>query len=422
MVHQAPTGARDLLPLDVIQKRWIEDRLQDVFPDWGYHRIITSTIEHLGTLMAGGAIQREAVLQVEGEYQGELGLRPELTASIARAAVTRLATAPHPLRLYYNGNVFRRVEQSGHRFPQELFQAGVELIGAGTALADVEVLLLLTNCLTTLGLTAELVEAQHPLPWSLVLGEAELTASLLEPFPTGIRATVRSAIARLDRITLEALPLSDTLREHALFVLDLRGDPAHVLERVKQLDLSNEQRDRVSRLETIVNQFKDSLVLQFPQLRGTAPLVLDLSLIRTFDYYTGISFEVVYQTDVGQWVLGQGGRYDQLLGQYHPHGESYPSVGFSLNIEAIQQVLAAIGNLPATAPASDWLVVPTDPEAYGQALMYAQQLREAATPVRAELYLEPNIDTPTVREYARRHRISQVAWIRLGAEPELELL
>ena len=44
MVYQPAAGARDLLPLDVAQKRWIEDRLQQVFHRWGYHRIITSTL------------------------------------------------------------------------------------------------------------------------------------------------------------------------------------------------------------------------------------------------------------------------------------------------------------------------------------------------------------------------------------------
>ncbi|MEW6497341.1 MAG: ATP phosphoribosyltransferase regulatory subunit, partial [Cyanobacteriota bacterium] len=61
MVHQPPAGARDLLPLEVTQKRWIADRLQQVFDRWGYQPIITSTLEWLDTLMAGGAIQRSTV-------------------------------------------------------------------------------------------------------------------------------------------------------------------------------------------------------------------------------------------------------------------------------------------------------------------------------------------------------------------------
>lgn len=91
MVHQPPAGARDLLPLEVTQKRWIAERLQQVFHRWGYHQIITSTLEWLDTLMAGGAIQRSTVIQLQDAEAGTLGLRPELTASIARAFATRIA-------------------------------------------------------------------------------------------------------------------------------------------------------------------------------------------------------------------------------------------------------------------------------------------------------------------------------------------
>ena len=111
--YQPPTGGRDLLPLDVVQKRWIEDRLEQVFHRWGYHRIITSTVETMDTLMAGGAIDRIEVIELQMSQLGgqRLGLRPELTASIARAAVTRLASVTYPQRLYYNANVFSPLGQ-----------------------------------------------------------------------------------------------------------------------------------------------------------------------------------------------------------------------------------------------------------------------------------------------------------------------
>jgi ATP phosphoribosyltransferase regulatory subunit len=123
MVYQPPAGARDLLPLDVAQKRWIEERLQQIFHRWGYHRIITSTLERMDTLMAGGAIQRQAVIQLQNSEDEELGLRPELTASIARTAVTRMAGATLPQRLYYNANVFQRPQDYRHNQPQEFYQA-----------------------------------------------------------------------------------------------------------------------------------------------------------------------------------------------------------------------------------------------------------------------------------------------------------
>src|SRR5690242_6417002 len=126
MVYQPPAGARDLLPLDVAQKRWLEDRLQHVFHRWGYHRIITSTLERLDTLMAGGAIARSTVIQLQQLDEESLGLRPELTASIARTAVTRMAGSTYPQRLYYNANVFRRAQEGDYTRQQEFYQAGVE--------------------------------------------------------------------------------------------------------------------------------------------------------------------------------------------------------------------------------------------------------------------------------------------------------
>ena len=168
MVHQPPSGARDLLPLDVAQKISIERRLQQVFHHWGYHRIITSTLERLETLMAGGAIDRSTLIQLQDAEDGELGLRPELTASIARAAAMRMAgTRWQPQRLYYNAIVFRKGRDTGSGGQQEFYQAGVELLGAGGAVADAEVLLLLSECLQSL----EIDE------WHLVLGEAGLTAT-----------------------------------------------------------------------------------------------------------------------------------------------------------------------------------------------------------------------------------------------------
>ncbi|MBW4486715.1 MAG: ATP phosphoribosyltransferase regulatory subunit [Trichocoleus desertorum ATA4-8-CV12] len=408
MVYQPPAGARDLLPLDVAQKRWIEKHLQQVFHRWGYHRIITSTLERLDTLMAGGAVQRSTVIQVQDAENEVLGLRPELTASIARAAVTRMAGATYPQRLYYNANVFRRAAQANHNRQQEFYQAGVELLGGGGLVADAEILLLLAECLKTLGIAQ----------WHLVLGEAGLTRSLLSPFPSHLQDTVRQAIAHLDRIALETLPLSLELRERALFLVDLRGRPTDVLQKVSSLDLDATQRQAVNNLKSLVELLSDSFAEQPEQ----SPLILDLSLIQTFDYYTGIVFEVVSEAEAGQRVLGQGGRYDQLLGLYHPQGESYPGIGFSLNIEDLHQVLLPTDQLPQETPHSDWLVVPESAQAYTAAFAYAQKLRESAELVRVEVDLGDRETSEAVREYARDRRIAQLVWIKADGSAEVESL
>lgn len=397
MVYQPPTGARDLLPVDVAQKYWIEERLRTVFRRWGYHQIITSTLERLETLTAGGAVQPSAVIQLQDKDE-VLGLRPELTASIARAAVTRMALATEPQRLYYVANVFRRANEGIHGGQQEFFQAGVELLGAGGLMADAEVLLLLSECLQHLGLSG----------WRLLLGEAGLMRSLLAEFPPALQDKVRYAIAHLDRLALEMLPLSPELRSRALFLFDLRGRPADVLQRVSNLELNAHQREIVNRLKSLVELLAECS----PQL----PVILDLSLLQTFDYYTGLVFEVV--TDTGNCVLGQGGRYDQLLGLYHPQGEDVPGTGFCLNIEELQGCLLPAGVLPQETVPCDWLVVPVD--GASQAFVYAQKLRASGDLVRVEVDFGLRETRDALREYARERRIKKIAWVKDDGEAEIE--
>lgn len=411
MVYQTPLGARDLLPLDVAQKRWIEERLQQVFHRWSYHRIITSTLERLDTLMAGGAIQRASVIQLQ-EAEEALGLRPELTASIARAAVTRMAGTTLPLRLYYNANVFRRSPDASPSRQQELYQAGVELIGAGGLLANAEVLLLLVDCLESLGIQQ----------WSILLGEAGLTRSLFSVFPAGVREQVRQAIAHLDRLALETMTLPEDLRDRALLLFDLRGNPAEVLQKVATLDLTIAQRAALSSLKALIELLQEQIQPVGSSVLPSSPaiaLTLDLSLIQTIDYYTGVVFEVVVPSPSGLVVLGRGGRYDQLLGLYHPQGETHPGIGFALQIEQLHQVLLATEQLPHQTPTSDWLVVPVDREAYAAAIGYARKLRESPEPSRVELDLG-NRTTAETYDYARHRRIAQIAWVKATGENMIE--
>lgn len=401
MVYQPAAGARDLLPTDVAQKRWIEDRLQQVFHRWGYHRIITSTLERMDTLMAGGAIQRSAIIQLQSPGEDEdLGLRPELTASIARTIVSRTASGNYPQRLYYNANVFQKMWENRHNRQHEYYQAGVELLGSGGILADAEVLLLLTDCLQALELNR----------WHLILGEAGITRSLIKAFPANLQAKVRDAIVNLDRIAIDELPLEGSLRERARVLLDLRGNPADVLQQVGNLDLDLEQQEAVKNLKHLVELINS---------RSDIPVILDLSLIQTFDYYTGIVFEVVADTGTKAQVLGRGGRYDKLLGLYHPQGENIPGIGFVLFLEDVYQILSKSQQLPLSAPASNWLVVPDSLSAYVTAFTYAQKLRDSTHLVRVEMDLGGR-NPDQVRLYARDRGIAQIAWIKANSSPIIE--
>jgi ATP phosphoribosyltransferase regulatory subunit len=311
-----------------------------------------------------------------------------------------MAEAIYPQRLYYNTNVFRR-SLSGLSGQQEFFQAGVELLGGEGLVADAEVLLLLQDCLQALGIQN----------WHLILGNAGLTRSLLSAFPPDVRGAVQQAIAQLDWVTLQELPLPPDLRQRALILLSLRGEPAAVLQRIGELQLEPPQNETLDNLKSLVEL-----------LGPNYPLTLDLSLIQTFDYYTGIVFEVVGSTATDQQVLGQGGRYDQLLGVYHPQGQTISGIGFVLNLEDVHQFLLQAGQLPKQPPLSNWLVVPATPQAQSATFAYAHKLRwenPDSQLVRVEVDLAHRSPEQT-REYARCRQIPYIAWIAADGSPQVE--
>lgn len=404
MIYQPPAGARDLLPLEVEQKRWINDRLQHIFQQWGYQRIVTSTLEWLDTLTAGGAIKPSKVIQLRDNAEKPLGLRPELTASIARAAVTRMAGNTYPQRLCYRANVFRNTTQNHHGRQLEFYQAGVELLFAGGILADAEMVLLLANCLSSLGIE----------DWSILLGEAGLTRSLLAVFPERIRQQVRHCIANLDRIALENLDLDEDLKASALWLFDLRGKPEEVLAKIATLDLDSSAQATVNNLKSLIELLNSSSVQPLP-------LTLDLSLLQTFDYYTGLVFKAVTFQDNQSYILGEGGRYDQLLGLYHPQGKTSPGIGFSLYIEELHSCLLTKDQLPKQAPGSDCLVIPQTPKVEATAFKYARQLRDEDDSLRVELDLGER-SVQEIRKYAQTSRIKHLIWIKEDGTPKLETL
>ena len=389
MVHQLPTGAKDLLPLDVAQKRWIESRIQQIFQSWGYQRIITPTVEHLRSLTAGGAVDPESVIQLHSSSIDILGLRPEFTASIARAYATRLGgnVATCPQRLYYNANVFRR---KANNTSEESFQAGVELLGASGLLADGEILMLLAESL-------DRVELQD---WQIILGDARLTGALLDLLPEQYRDKVRQCLASLDRIALTEMDLPADVKGYALELIDLRGKPKDVLSRLSSSAWTSGLTGEINYLKSLIDLWEST-----GEISGNSDrLILDLSFMQTFDYYTGIVFEVA----CNNYVVAQGGRYDRLLSVYHPQGVSYPSIGFCINLEDLQQALQS--RLPQTLATSSCLVVAKTPDAMQAAFAHAAQLRQSSDLEAVEIELEFRSDD-AVRAHVKSRGILAIAWV-----------
>ena len=401
MIHQAPAGARDLLPLEVAQKSWINDRLQEVFRRWGYKRIVTSSIEWVDTLTAGGVIDPSTIIELQNVGSGRLGLRPELTASIGRAAVNRLNNNTIQ-RLCYRANVFRNPSANHYGRQLAYYQAGVELLFTQGVLADAEVILLLANSINDLGLGS----------WQLLLGDASLTRSILSIFPADLQEKILHCIANLDRVTLDSLELSPELKAKALKLFDLRGNPLEVLAQVNEFDLDDTAQKIVNHLQSVIELVNHTSEQELP-------IVLDLSLVQTFDYYTGIVFEVISSVENKAYVLAQGGRYDKLLEMYHPQNESCAGIGFCFNLENVHTCLLSDDRLPDSIPPSDWLVIPENISCARAAFKYAQDLRSQEKNLRVELNLQLE-NNEQIQEYAQTEGIKYLAWIDESGNAQVE--
>lgn len=376
MIHRPPTGTRDLLPADVARKQAVEGLLVDVFRRWGYARIIPPTLERLQTLTAGGAIDPDRVLQVRDPEGTLLGLRPELTASIVRAVASRMGHVPRPVRLFYYGSVFQASRQE-----QERFQAGIELIGAADWLADAEVLVVLGSCLRALGIPE----------WTLLLGDAALTESLLAVLSPTAQGPVKLALAHLDRVALETLPLSERDRHWALTLFDLRGDPERVWSQLHSLMLVGAAQERVKFLQQICGVMAQQGI----------QVVVDLSLVQAFEYYTGLIFRAVVKGE----VVGSGGRYDDLHALYSPSHLHQPGIGFCLYLEPLLRQLP----LDADPTSSDYLVVPQDPRTAATALGVISTWPDPETRFTLEILGRSHDEAV---DYARALGIPEILWVQ----------
>src|SRR5919206_3104795 len=148
-----PAGLRDLLPDHSAHLAELSASLHDVFSSFGYRRVLLPTLERLEVVELGlSASALAGVLKFVEPGSGEVvAIRPDITPQIARLYAARPDALPAPARLCYDGPVLRSREARAGR-PREVYQAGVELLGARGPRADAEALILLGRAPPGIGL------------------------------------------------------------------------------------------------------------------------------------------------------------------------------------------------------------------------------------------------------------------------------
>ncbi len=389
---EIPRGTRTLPPVMAAKRRKLQETLLDVFLRWGFQEVVTPTFEYLDALALGlGEAFNERLFKLEERHTGRMiSLRPDITTQIAKLAATRLKDEPRPLRFCYEANVFR-YSASQTRNMQELYQAGVELIGLESPEADAEMIAIAVESMQAAGLRDFRIAVSQPALVRQVLQAADLSPEALE--------RIQTALAIKDTSTLEAVvaqcDMADQHREALLGLPNLYGR-VEVFEQAAKLIHNPEAQRALDHLAQVYDMLKTYGLEDH--------VLIDLGELRGFEYYTGIMFEG-FAPHFGYQVCS-GGRYD-LLRHYGPPD---PATGFAIDIGALLEALENTNPVSARTGA-DCLLIDFRRDKR-EALRISRELRLRGHRVARDIIQRDRYGS---LEYARLSGIPYA--LLIGAEP-----
>lgn len=319
-VFEKPLGVKDYLPEAVTKLRNIEYRVLACMERWGYNQILTPTLEYYDTVGVASSTEDKKLFKLLDRKGQTLVLRSELTAPIARVASSLLKEHAFPLRLSYHSNVFRAIEEEAGR-DSEFFQTGVELIGDASSEADAEVVALAIASLQAAGVGTFKIALGHVgflngLFQETLEGRSDAQLSLKEHLLGRDYVGYREAI--------KSLALTPEVERELIGVLRLRGGD-EICEQARMVSQHPIAQDAIRHLCEVWDVLQAYGVSEH--------VVIDLTMIGDFSYYTGMTFEG-YAADLG-FPVCSGGRYDNLLSQF---GRPAPATGFALKTNRILEV------------------------------------------------------------------------------------
>jgi len=383
-----PRGLNDLLPDEVLRRRFLENKISQIFSQWGYREIIIPTFEFYEILSQGsGLIMKKEMIKFFDREGNIVVLRPEMTKSIARLVSTKMQLEPRPLRLYYIGNVFRYDNKVGSQ--KEFCQAGVELIGINNNKSDAEIITLAVECLKNSGLNNFFIDINHVNFFNGIMESIKVKEER--------KQEIKNAILNKDFVLLEKIlsfeDIKDREKEFILKIPTLRGGKEILIEAEKMVD-NKLSLSALKKIEEVYSLLRDYGLEEY--------ILIDLGIIRNYDYYTGIIFEG-YTDYLGFPVCG-GGRYDNLCSKF---GENLPSTGFAIGIERLATILEKedVNSLKIKMPDKYLVYYQNNKNYFQKAMILANKFREKGAIVELEIGGKKFEET---LNYARYYKIDYI--------------
>jgi histidyl-tRNA synthetase len=403
-----PRGLEDRGPAAIAATRQMVEKIREVYERYGFEPVETPAMEFtdaLGKFLPDQDRPNEGVFSFQDDDEQWISLRYDLTAPLARYVAENFDSLPKPYRSYRAGYVYRNEKPGPGRFRQ-FMQFDADTVGSASPAADAEMCMMAADTMEALGIPrgSYVVKVNN----RKVLDGVLESIGLAGDENAARRLTVLRAIDKLDKFPADEvrkllgpgrwdggeegkgdftkgadLTLADA--NVVLAVTEKRDDWKEAVAAADTYLAKSETGNAgISELEEIAKLLAAS---------GYGPdrILIDPSVVRGLEYYTGPVYEVELTLETkdekGRLVrfgsVGGGGRYDGLVSRFR--GEPVPATGFSIGVSRLQAALTMLGKIDTTPEFGPVVVTVFDRDRVADYQKMVAQLRNAN--IRGELYL-----------------------------------
>lgn len=356
-------GARDFYPEDKRLQKYMFARISESAERFGYEQVDAPILEPTELYLSKGnqEIIDEQTYTFTDRGGRSVTIRTEMTPTVSRMVAGRRQELAYPVRWYNTPNLWRYERTQRGRL-REFWQPNFDLFGVEGVEGDHEIILLADQIMKNFGATHDMYEIQ--------VSSRQLVEELFTEY-LGLDQTQKDTLIRLiDR--MKKVPY-ETFTAQADAILTPSQREQGVLDsllqllkttRPEHLPAGFETRPSVQRLRALMSMLKDSRVTN---------VKFDITLMRGFDYYTDMIFEVADTDPENNRAMFGGGRYDGLVGMFGV--EPVPTVGFAMGDVTLQNFLESHELLPDLRPETDAYVVLVGEDMYEKSQHVLAEMR-----------------------------------------------
>jgi len=350
-MHKAPRGTADLWGRKIAYLRFIEQTARHIFSQYRYEEIVTPIFEETALFSRSIGEDTDVVEKEMYTFSDQKGrsltLRPEGTASVVRAVIEHhLYRESRLLKFFYFGPMFRYERPQAGR-QRQFYHLGYEAIGSDDPFIDAEIIVLAWHLLQELHLKKLSFRLNN-------IGCKKCRPVFRKKLEGYIRGKIKKMCPDCQRRS----------KRNIFRVLDCKREPCRII-----LDASPKSIDVLCE-NCGLHQEK----LQDYLKRASIPYIIDGTLVRGLDYYTGTVFEVTHTSLGAQDAVAGGGRYDNLIEKLG--GPSLPAIGFACGVERLIIALEKEGISPPPCDSLDAYIVAMGDEEKTKSFEIAMQLRK----------------------------------------------